>query len=348
MDELNKDLTNVINEKLRKSQKVSKGMNQSFMRSLTALSFLIPLIFIVFQVVNFFSSAGPEDAPSTNDSDGHEMVEKKFEFTFGERGIDTTDTKFIRKYVNEHTDGLYSGHKFVLDSNRQKFVVQATYLVKRDSRSSVVSARSGTTEESGEASSGSGSQGEAEESYLDKYSQLIIGISVFITILSVFLVFVVLRRLSNREFSPPLMQVEDGEDEYQLVFSAISSTHAAIKHQTKEVKRQARLSFNAALMLIVIGSLVMIFGVFMSFSEHVPEGVLTAGSGIISALVGRFAMSMYRESNESYLALNKKLNVVVIAQTQYTLIRTLSSKKERDEAVKALIINIQNVSFNAA
>jgi TRADD-N domain-containing protein len=79
---------------------------------------------------------------------------------------------------------------------------------------------------------------------------------------------------------------------------ALNSAQKFEEHRRNERLRQARLSFNAALSLLVFGILIVLGGVLMLFQNHVTSGLLSSGAGVVSNMVSAVLFKFNRDAND--------------------------------------------------
>jgi hypothetical protein len=62
--------------------------------------------------------------------------------------------------------------------------------------------------------------------------------------------------------------------------------------------RQARLSFNLALLLTTVSAAISLVGVGFLFSGKVPEGTITTAGGLTSKIVSVHLLTLTKEAND--------------------------------------------------
>jgi hypothetical protein len=71
--------------------------------------------------------------------------------------------------------------------------------------------------------------------------------------------------------------------------------------------RQARLSFNLALLLTTVSAAISLVGVGFLFSGKVPEGTITTAGGLTSKIVSVHLLKLTKEANDRLDKMAKEL-----------------------------------------
>lgn len=118
---------------------------------------------------------------------------------------------------------------------------------------------------------------------------------------------------------------------------ALDRTFAETERIVSEIKRQARMSFNAALLLIVCGTLLVFGGIFMLYKNKVLAGWVTTAAGTVMDLLSGGIMMLYKSTNERFDQANHDLAVLSKVRAQYALIGLIADEAVRTEELRKLI-----------
>lgn len=78
--------------------------------------------------------------------------------------------------------------------------------------------------------------------------------------------------------------------------------------------RQAKLSFNVAIGLMVIGVLIVFIGIaLLYFKEGFESGLITIGGGAVSEIISVIVFSFNKETNNRLDELRKDLSTIEMA-----------------------------------
>jgi hypothetical protein len=127
------------------------------------------------------------------------------------------------------------------------------------------------------------------------------------------------------------------------VYTVINNTFNNLERFRNERLRQAKMSFNAALGLIIIGILIVFIGVFLLFKKSITEGALTAALGVISNIIGGTILKFYQNTNDRLDRIDNDLFILDTAKVQYALILNINEKTNKDQAIKELIGKIGEI-----
>jgi hypothetical protein len=121
-------------------------------------------------------------------------------------------------------------------------------------------------------------------------------------------------------------------DESELIDSFYSESELTrpVRHQVQgEQMRQAKLTFNAAIAMGALGTLVLLFGIIVSFID-VRRGVSPTAAGIVMDLLSFFAIKFHRETNQRLDEIRRDENAIA-------LVARIQDLKRRDEAICNLV-----------
>jgi len=122
---------------------------------------------------------------------------------------------------------------------------------------------------------------------------------------------------------------------HSLTLEALAAAHNDAQGVRTERMRQARLTFNAAITLAIIGVLIIFSGVgLLLLRDVVAAGSLTAGVGAVTEVVSAVLFRLNHEANKSLDQVGKDLSAIEAAQIAMTLIEKIKDPKTRDEAIR--------------
>jgi hypothetical protein len=122
------------------------------------------------------------------------------------------------------------------------------------------------------------------------------------------------------------------EDESELINSFYSESELTrpVRHQVHgEQMRQAKLTFNAAIAIGALGTLVLLSGIVVSFFD-VPRGVSPTAAGIVMDVLSFFAIKFHRETNQRLDEIRRDENAIA-------LVARIQDIRKRDEAICNLV-----------
>jgi hypothetical protein len=121
-------------------------------------------------------------------------------------------------------------------------------------------------------------------------------------------------------------------DEPELIDSFYSESELTrpVRHQVQgEQMRQAKLTFNAAFAMGVLGTLVLLSGIVVSFFD-VRRGVSPTAAGIVMDILSFFAIKFHRETNQRLDEIRRDENAIA-------LVARIQDLRKRDEAICNLV-----------
>jgi hypothetical protein len=121
-------------------------------------------------------------------------------------------------------------------------------------------------------------------------------------------------------------------DESELIDSFYSESELTrpIRHQVQgEQMRQAKLTFNAAIAIGVLGTLVLLCGIVVSFFD-VQRGASPTAAGIVMDVLSFFAIKFHRETNQRLDEIRRDENAIA-------LVARIRDARKRDEAICNLV-----------
>lgn len=122
---------------------------------------------------------------------------------------------------------------------------------------------------------------------------------------------------------------------HTLTLGALSSAHQAANGLREERMRQAKMTFNAALALAVIGVLIIFTGVgLLLFRNAVTAGGLTACIGAVTEIISALLFRFNHETNNRLDEVGKDLSAIEKARIAMILIYKIEDPRKRDDAIR--------------
>ena len=121
-------------------------------------------------------------------------------------------------------------------------------------------------------------------------------------------------------------------DESELINSFYSESELTrpVRHQVQgEQMRQAKLTFNAAIAIGALGTLVLLSGIVVSFFD-VRRGMSPTAAGIVMDVLSFFAIKFHRETNQRLDEIRRDENAIA-------LVARIRDVRKRDEAICNLV-----------
>lgn len=130
-------------------------------------------------------------------------------------------------------------------------------------------------------------------------------------------------------------------DAMQIAIAAIASGKGAGEAMRKEYLRQARLAFNAALALGIIGTLIIFAGVAIGIQSSETIGLVTGGAGVISNILSLVLFKLNYDANMRLSTIADSLNAIDSASVGLAIIEKMEDNKSRDKALADLVLSIR-------
>jgi len=88
------------------------------------------------------------------------------------------------------------------------------------------------------------------------------------------------------------------EDARKLAVSIINNGEKFLKEHRMERLRQARTTFNAAIILVSVGTVVILGGVVLLYCQRLGAGALTSAAGIVSNIMSALLFKLNKDAND--------------------------------------------------
>jgi hypothetical protein len=129
---------------------------------------------------------------------------------------------------------------------------------------------------------------------------------------------------------------------YGLGFEVIDAGQAEATRIRNERMRQARMTFNAALALAVLGVLLIFGGVaLLLFRDAVSAAALTASVGAVTEVFSAVLFKFNSDTNNRLDAIMRDLSYLNGARVALAATRMIEDSATRDEAVRDVLRNLQ-------
>ncbi len=129
----------------------------------------------------------------------------------------------------------------------------------------------------------------------------------------------------------------------EAAIEALDETYQSTRIIADERMRQARLSFNVAIGLMIIGVLIVFFGIGLLYlKEGFESGLITIGGGAVSEIISVIVFSFNKETNNRLDELRKDLSTLETARVGLKIAKEIENQEKRDNAISELSLRIQN------
>jgi len=140
-----------------------------------------------------------------------------------------------------------------------------------------------------------------------------------------------------------LTREKEAEIAADAALEVLNSTYQSISEIRNERMRQAKLAFNVAVSLMIVGVLVIFLGVLLLwFKEEISSGLITIASGAVSEVLSVIVFSFNKETNNRLDEIRKELSVIETARVGLSIAKQIENLEKRDHAISELSRRIQN------
>ena len=127
-------------------------------------------------------------------------------------------------------------------------------------------------------------------------------------------------------------------DDHSVTINTLTTARNSAVEYRKERGRQAKLAFNAALVLSIVGILIIFVGVILLFvKDSVTPGAITAGVGAISEIVSLLLFKLSKDANGRYDDVGKDLSRIDRAKEASDIARQIDDPAKRDQALREVV-----------
>ncbi|MEJ1377948.1 MAG: hypothetical protein RPU32_08235 [Candidatus Sedimenticola sp. (ex Thyasira tokunagai)] len=147
-------------------------------------------------------------------------------------------------------------------------------------------------------------------------------------------------RLSPKQYFTSKTEADIVTD---AAINALKSTHNSIASIRDERMRQAKLAFNAALTLMIIGVVIIFIGIgILMTGGTIESGAITIVSGTISEALSALVFKFNKEANNRLDEIRKELARIEMAKVGLSLAKEIADLDKRDSAIAELTKTVQN------
>lgn len=128
----------------------------------------------------------------------------------------------------------------------------------------------------------------------------------------------------------------------EAAIEALDETYQSTSGVLSERMRQAKLAFNAALSLMVVGVLIIFIGIGLLWvKEGFEPGSITIAVGSISEIISLLVFKLNKETNNRLDELRKDLSVIETARVGLSIAKQIENQEKRDHAISELSLRLQ-------
>jgi len=128
-----------------------------------------------------------------------------------------------------------------------------------------------------------------------------------------------------------------------ITMEALSKASMSANSIRVERMRQAKITFNAAIILAVVGVLLIFAGVaLVLFKDAEAAGAVTAGVGAVTEVISALLFKLNHDTNNRLDEVGKDLSSIEAAQIAISLIEKIEDPQKRDDAIKEAARDIRS------
>ncbi len=136
---------------------------------------------------------------------------------------------------------------------------------------------------------------------------------------------------------------KESEIATDAALEALDVTYDSTLAIRDERMRQARLAFNAALSLMVIGVVIIFSGVALLWIKpELDQGAITIAVGAITEIISVIVFAFNRDANNRLEEVRKELSAIETARVGLSMAKQISDLEKRDDAIADLTKKVQN------
>lgn len=124
---------------------------------------------------------------------------------------------------------------------------------------------------------------------------------------------------------------------------ALDVTYNSTLDIRNERMRQARLAFNVALSLMLIGVIIIFTGIALLWIKpDLAQGAVTVAAGAIVEIVSGLVFSFNKDANNRLEEVRKELSAIETARVGLSMAKQITDLEKRDNAIADLTKKVQN------
>ncbi len=136
---------------------------------------------------------------------------------------------------------------------------------------------------------------------------------------------------------------QESEIATEAAIEALDETYQSTSGIVSERMRQAKLAFNAALSLMIVGVVIVFVGIgLLWLKDSFESGLITVAVGAISEVVSLLVFKFNSETNNRLDVLRKDLSIIETARVGLTIAKQIEDQEKRDHAISQLSLRLQN------
>ena len=136
---------------------------------------------------------------------------------------------------------------------------------------------------------------------------------------------------------------QESEIATEAAIEALDETYQSTSGILSERMRQAKLAFNAALSLMVVGVVIVFVGVGLLWvKDSFESGLITVAVGAISEVVSLLVFKFNNETNNRLDILRKDLSKIETARVGLSIAKQIEDQEKQDHAISQLSLRLQN------
>jgi hypothetical protein len=136
---------------------------------------------------------------------------------------------------------------------------------------------------------------------------------------------------------------QESEIATEAAIEALDETYQSTAGIVSERMRQAKLAFNVAISLMVVGVVIVFAGIGLLWvKESFESGLITVAVGAVSEIISLLVFKFNSETNNRLDVLRKDLSIIETARVGLSIAKQIENQKKRDHAISQLSLRLQN------
>ncbi len=142
-----------------------------------------------------------------------------------------------------------------------------------------------------------------------------------------------------------LTSEKESEIATEAALEALNLTYDSTLEIRNERMRQARLAFNAAILLMIVGVLIIFLGVaLLLIKSGIEQGAITVAVGAMIEIISVIVFAFNKDANNRLEEVRKELSVIETARVGLSMAKQITDLDKRDSAIAELTKKIQSNS----
>ncbi|WP_018417410.1 TRADD-N-associated membrane domain-containing protein [Teredinibacter turnerae] len=136
---------------------------------------------------------------------------------------------------------------------------------------------------------------------------------------------------------------QESEIATEAAIEALDETYHSTAGIVSERMRQAKLAFNVAISLMVVGVVIVFAGIGLLWvKESFESGLITVAVGAVSEIISLLVFKFNSETNNRLDVLRKDLSIIETARVGLSIAKQIENQEKRDHAISQLSLRLQN------